>query len=94
MRRLEKKHARAIHWFHWINVPVLAGMIWSGLLIYWANPVYRIGVGKHTLIKMTIAEKTYEKANLAFRLAEVHGIVLLNGVAMAAPFIRLRRRKS
>ena len=32
--------------------------------------MYRIGVGKHTLLKMTVAEKTYEKANLAFRLAE------------------------
>jgi len=45
-------------------------MVWSGLLIYWANPVYRVGIGSHTLFKMTVAEKTYEKANLAFRLAE------------------------
>ena len=45
-------------------------MVWSGLLIYWANPVYRIGFGSHTLLKMTVAQKTYEKANLAFRLAE------------------------
>jgi len=70
MKTLEKKHPLAIRWFHWINFPILAVMVWSGLLIYWANPVYRIGVGKHTLLKMTVAEKTYEKANLAFRLAE------------------------
>ena len=70
MKTLEKKHPLAIRWFHWINFPLLAVMIWSGLLIYWANPVYRIGAGKHTLMKMTFAEKTYEKYNLAFRLAE------------------------
>ncbi|HYS56298.1 MAG TPA: cytochrome b/b6 domain-containing protein [Thermoanaerobaculia bacterium] len=70
MKTLEKKHPLAIRWFHWINFPILALMVWSGLLIYWANPVYRIGIGRHTLVKMTVAEKTYEKANLAFRLAE------------------------
>ena len=70
MKILEKKHPLAIRWFHWINFPILAVMVWSGLLIYWANPIYRIGLGKHTLLKMTVAEKTYEKANLAFRLAE------------------------
>ena len=70
MKDLENKHPLAIRWFHWINFPLLAVMVWSGLLIYWANPVYRIGLGNHTLVKMTVAEKTYEKANLAFRLAE------------------------
>jgi thiosulfate reductase cytochrome b subunit len=51
MKRLEKKHPLAIRWFHWINFPVLAIMIWSGLLIYWANDVFRIGWGGHTLFK-------------------------------------------
>ena len=40
MQSLEPKHPRAIRWMHWINVPVLTIMIWSGLLIYWANDVY------------------------------------------------------
>lgn len=70
MKDLENKHPLAIRWFHWINFPILALMVWSGLLIYWANPVYRIGFGNHTLVKMRVAEKTFEKANLAFRLAE------------------------
>lgn len=43
MKILEKKHPLAIRWFHWVNFPVLALMIWSGLLIYWANDVYKIG---------------------------------------------------
>lgn len=41
--RIEEKHPLAIRWFHWINFPVLAIMIWSGLLIYWANAVYHLG---------------------------------------------------
>ncbi len=39
---LQKKHPLAIRWFHWINFPVLFIMIWSGVLIYWANDVYGI----------------------------------------------------
>jgi len=70
VKTLEKKHPLAIRWFHWINFPVLLIMVWSGLLIYWANPVYRIGVGKHTLIKMTVKEPVYEKWHIAFRLGE------------------------
>ena len=40
---LRKKHPLAIRWFHWLNFPILALMVWSGLLIYWANGVYSIG---------------------------------------------------
>jgi len=40
MKRLVRKHPLAIRWFHWINFPLLAVMIWSGTLIYWANPAY------------------------------------------------------
>ena len=42
MQRLQLKHLRAIRWFHWINFPILALMIWSGLLIYWAYDPYRV----------------------------------------------------
>ena len=70
MKTLEKKHPLAIRWFHWINFPVLLVMVWSGLLIYWANPVYRIGAGKLTLLKMTVREPLYEKWHIAFRLGE------------------------
>jgi thiosulfate reductase cytochrome b subunit len=40
MSHLAKKHPLAIRWFHWINFPLLAVMIWSGVLIYWAWPAY------------------------------------------------------
>jgi len=42
---LEEKHKFATRWFHWINFPILSAMIFSGLLIYWANDIYRIGFG-------------------------------------------------
>lgn len=51
MKQIVKKHPLAIRWFHWINFPVLTLMIWSGLLIYWAHDVYRLGFGDHTLVK-------------------------------------------
>ena len=35
-----EKHALILRLCHWLNVPLLSLMIWSGLLIYWANPVY------------------------------------------------------
>lgn len=43
-KRLERKHTLATRWMHWVNFPLLAMMIWSGLLIYWANPVYGIRI--------------------------------------------------
>ena len=58
--RLERKHPLAIRWMHWINFPVLFTMIWSGLLIYWndsdnayrhPHAVYRVGIGKLTLLR-------------------------------------------
>jgi thiosulfate reductase cytochrome b subunit len=49
MKHLKAKHPRPVRWMHWFNVPLLFGMIWSGLLIYWANDVYRLGIGNVTL---------------------------------------------
>jgi thiosulfate reductase cytochrome b subunit len=43
MQKLKLKHLLAIRWFHWINFPLLLAMIWSGLLIYWAYPIYVLG---------------------------------------------------
>jgi thiosulfate reductase cytochrome b subunit len=35
-----EKYSRWIRYSHWLNVPFISIMIWSGLLIYWANPQY------------------------------------------------------
>lgn len=69
MARLEKKHPLAIRWFHWINFPVLTLMIWSSLLIYWANDVYRIGLGGVTVFHFFPAW-FFRGLHLEFRLAE------------------------
>ena len=69
MKRLEKKHPLAIRWFHWINFPALTVMIWSGMLIYWANDVYRVGFGGVTLFKF-FPEWLYRALNMDHRLAE------------------------
>jgi thiosulfate reductase cytochrome b subunit len=69
MKRLEAKHPRPVRWMHWLNVPLLFGMIWSGLLIYWANDVYRIGFGQTTLFHF-FPDWFYETFGLAHRLAE------------------------
>src|SRR5450432_987860 len=69
MKLLVTKHPLAIRWFHCINFPVLTLMIWSGLLIYWANDVYRIGFGDKTLIKF-FHDKFYDTLHVPFRLGE------------------------
>jgi hypothetical protein len=60
--RLERKHPLAIRWMHWVNFPVLFTMIWSGILIYWndsdrayqhPHAIYRIGIGKLTLLPVS-----------------------------------------
>ena len=35
-----RKHHLLLRWSHWLNVPILLGLILSGMSIYWASPVY------------------------------------------------------
>ena len=51
MARLARKHSLATRWLHWVNFPLLAVMVGSGLLIYWADDVYRVGIGAFTLVR-------------------------------------------
>jgi thiosulfate reductase cytochrome b subunit len=55
-----EKHPLIIRMTHWLNVPLLTVMIWSGALIYWSNDVY----WPH------FSEKLYETLGLSSRLAE------------------------
>ena len=59
MKRLVRKHPLAIRWFHWINFPLLAIMIWSGTLIYWANAVY-----------VPLPKPLWQALHIGYRLAE------------------------
>jgi thiosulfate reductase cytochrome b subunit len=36
-----KKHHLLVRWSHWLNVPILIGLILSGISIYWASPIYQ-----------------------------------------------------
>lgn len=90
MKHLAAKHPRAIRWCHWVNFPLLAIMIWSGLLIYWANDVYRVGLGGFTLFHF-FPDWFYNLWNADHRLAEGmawHFVFMwlfaLNGVAYVA----------
>lgn len=69
MKKIVEKHSLAIRWLHWINFPLLAIMIWSGVLIYWANDIYRIGWGNTTVLKF-FPDSFYTAFNIPFRLAE------------------------
>lgn len=69
MKKIVRKHPLAVRWFHWLNFPILAVMIWSGLLIYWANDVYRIGFGSTTLLKF-FPDSFYKALHLKQHLAE------------------------
>jgi thiosulfate reductase cytochrome b subunit len=68
-KQLEKKHSLAVRWMHWINFPLLAMMIWSGLLIYWANAVYAIRLGGYEVVKF-FPVWFYDMLGIPFRLAE------------------------
>jgi thiosulfate reductase cytochrome b subunit len=35
------RHYVLVRWSHWLNVPLLLGLILSGISIYWASPVYQ-----------------------------------------------------
>jgi thiosulfate reductase cytochrome b subunit len=35
------KHNVLVRWTHWLNIPILIGLILSGMSIYWASPVYQ-----------------------------------------------------
>ena len=59
MKRLEKKHPLAIRWFHWLNFPLLALMLWSGTLIYWAWQGY-----------VHIPDRLADRLSISGRLAE------------------------
>jgi thiosulfate reductase cytochrome b subunit len=69
MEEIKEKHSLAMRWTHWINFPVLAIMIWSGMLIYWANDAYSITVLGYKLIHF-FPEWFYKLFNIKRRLAE------------------------
>ncbi len=64
-----KKHPLVIRWAHWVNFPVLGIMVYSGIMIYWANDIYRIGWGDKTVLKF-FPDSFYSALNLDGRLSD------------------------
>jgi len=90
VKRIERKHPRAIRWMHWINFPLLSLMIWSGALIYWAYDPYRIGFGSFTLFHF-FPDWFYRSLGLTHKLALgmawhfwLMWLFAINGVAYVA----------
>ncbi|OGR81059.1 MAG: thiosulfate reductase [Elusimicrobia bacterium GWC2_64_44] len=63
MTKIVEKHPRFIRWAHWLNFPLLGLMIWSGILIYWANDMYWVGIPEALAVRL----------GLDYRLAEGMG---------------------
>jgi hypothetical protein len=38
---VEQRHHLLVRWSHWLNVPILLGLILSGISICWASPIYQ-----------------------------------------------------
>ena len=36
-----KRHHTLVRWSHWLNVPLLFGLVLSGISIYWSSPIYQ-----------------------------------------------------
>ncbi len=36
-----RRHHLLVRWGHWLNLPILLGLILSGISIYWASPIYQ-----------------------------------------------------
>jgi thiosulfate reductase cytochrome b subunit len=69
MKVIKEKHPLVMRWTHWINFPILAVMIWSGLLIYWANDVYTVTIFGHTFFRF-FPDWFYKTLHIPSRLAE------------------------
>ena len=69
MKVIKEKHPLLMRWTHWVNFPVLTIMIWSGMLIYWANDEYTITLFGHKFFSF-FPEWFYRALKIPHRLSE------------------------
>ena len=69
MNVIKEKHPLAMRWTHWVNFPVLIIMIWSGMLIYWANDEYTITLFGHKFFGF-FPDWFYNALKIPHRLSE------------------------
>ena len=90
MQTIEQRHPLARRWLHWINFRLITVMLWSGLLIYWADDPLRLRIGPWVPVQF-FGDGFYKHLHVPFRLAEGLALHLtfvwvfaLNGLAYAA----------
>lgn len=61
MRRLVHRHSLPTRILHWLSVPVLATMVWSGIAVSGAKAPYTISIGGYTVCTLFSEEffRTY-----------------------------------
>lgn len=69
MKVIKEKHPLAMRWTHWVNFPILLVMIWSGMLIYWANAEYSVTIFGYKVVHF-FPKWFYSLLHIPQRLAE------------------------
>ncbi|WP_159471485.1 cytochrome b/b6 domain-containing protein [Dyadobacter sp. 3J3] len=69
MKVIKEKHSLAMRWTHWVNFPLLTIMIWSGMLIYWANDAYSVTIFGYTFYHF-FPDSVFTFFHIPYRLAE------------------------
>ncbi|MGZ3652456.1 MAG: molybdopterin-dependent oxidoreductase [Bdellovibrionota bacterium] len=80
---IHEKHPLWLRCAHWLNVPILSLMVWSGLLIYWANAVYPGFFPQSFFTTLHLDGRLAEGMSIHFALA---WIFTLNGALYLAGF--------
>lgn len=69
MKIIKEKHSLMMRWCHWINFPILTIMLWSGMLIYWANDEYSLTIFGVTIVHF-FPNWFYKLLHIPSRLSE------------------------
>lgn len=85
MEQIQYTRPRWVRWTHWVNFPVLFLMIWSGIMIYWANDVYHPSIPKNWYEALGWDHRLAEGMGIHFTLMWVFAI---NGVLYFSYLIR------
>lgn len=91
--KLTEKHPLWLRATHWANVPLLAGMIWSGVLIYWANRVYTPFIPGSFYVALGLDHRLAEGMSAHFSIAwlfALNGFIYLVGLGISRHWRELK----
>lgn len=84
-----KPYPRILRYVHWFNVPLLILMMWSGVLIYWANQAY-YKIPQEIVDFFRISYRLAEGMSWHFFIMWMYGI---NGLVYLIYFLKTKRWK-